>query len=74
MLTCAKKLTMKNQSQLARLPFHIVWPSGAARLVKQVVCHHETSPKLKLELKKLQYHVLIAYCVITLRSMFHSSI
>ena len=56
MLRRAEKLTVKNQSQLARLPFHIVWPSGAGKLVNftvhSFVCHHKTSPKLKLELKK----------------------
>ena len=57
MLTHAKKLAAKNQSQSPRSPFYIVWPSGAARLVnftvQRVVYHHETSLKLKLKLKKL---------------------
>ena len=56
MLRHAKNLATKNQSQPARSPFCIVWLNGAARLVnftiQRVVCHHETSLKLKLELKK----------------------
>ena len=77
MLRRAEKLAAKNQSQPAKSPFHIVWLSGATRLVnftvQRVVCHHKTSLNLKLR-KKLQYHVVIASCIITLRSVFHSLI
>ena len=60
MLTRAKKLIAEDKSQPARL---IAIPYRLAKcslnfIVQRVVCHHEISPKLKVELKKETSHAL----------------